>query len=272
VRPSRYRRLYELAEGKELYLLTATPVNNRLIDFQHMIELFSRKQADYFKSAPLNIHSLPGHFRRMEKNLEQSLHIKSNGHPLQEGELATDLSEAEKVLSDDALFRALVVQRSRAYVKRSQEKHGGKQAIFPNRQPPKVAEYELKKTYGKLLSMVEKAFEKKKPLFSLAIYDPANYYRGDKNEIPEFDRGRQRRSSASCAPAFSNASKAQPKRSSNHANRCCSSSWPGSRFTAKPTAKNAASSGGKLSTQTWSARSSASARSLTIPTPTKMKT
>jgi superfamily II DNA or RNA helicase len=191
VRPSRYRRLYELAEGKELYLLTATPVNNRLIDFQHMIELFSRKQADYFKSAPLNIHSLPGHFRRMEKNLEQSLHIKSNGQPLQEGELATDLSEAEKVLSDDALFRALVVQRSRAYVKRSQEQHGGRQAIFPNRQPPKVAEYELKKTYGKLLSMVEKAFEKKKPLFSLAVYDPANYYRGDKNEIPEFDRGRQ---------------------------------------------------------------------------------
>jgi hypothetical protein len=25
-----------------------------------MIELFSRKQADYFKDAPLGIHSLPG--------------------------------------------------------------------------------------------------------------------------------------------------------------------------------------------------------------------
>ncbi len=174
-----------------MYLLTATPVNNRLIDLQHMIELFSRKQADYFKNAPLNIHSLPGHFRRMEKNLEQSLHLKMGGQALQEGELATDLSEAEKVLADDALFRHLVVQRSRAYVKRSQEKHGGKQAVFPTRQAPRVADYDLKKTYGRLLEMVEKAFEKKKPLFSLAIYDPAPFYKGDTTEIPQFERGRQ---------------------------------------------------------------------------------
>lgn len=191
VRPSRYRRLYEIAEGKEMYLLTATPVNNRLIDFQHMIELFSRKQPDYFKNAPLNIHSLPGHFRRMEKNLEQSLHLKSGGEALQEGELTTDLAEADKVLSDDALFRNLVVQRSRAYVKRSQKSHGGRQAVFPTREAPKVAEYELKKTYGKLLGMVEKAFEKKKPLFSLPIYDPTPYFKGDKTQIPEFERGRQ---------------------------------------------------------------------------------
>lgn len=63
---SRYRRLFDIAEGKELYLLTATPINNRLIDLQHMIELFSRREASYFKDAPLGIHSLPGHFRKME--------------------------------------------------------------------------------------------------------------------------------------------------------------------------------------------------------------
>jgi superfamily II DNA or RNA helicase len=189
VRPSRYRRLFEICDGKEMYLLTATPVNNRLIDFQHMIELFSRKQADYFKNAPLNIHSLPGHFRRIEKDLERTLYLKTGGS-VKEGELTTDLAEAEKVLSDDALFRRLVVQRSRAYVKRSQEKLGGRQALFPTRQPPEVAAYELKKTYGRLLEMVEKAFNKVAPLFFLAIYNPLSFYK-DQKTVEQFARGRQ---------------------------------------------------------------------------------
>ena len=51
----------------------------------------------------------------MEKNLEQTLHLKTNGAALDEGELATDLAEADKVLSDDALFRRIVVHVSRAH-------------------------------------------------------------------------------------------------------------------------------------------------------------
>jgi hypothetical protein len=39
---SRYWQLYALAENKTIFLLTATPVNNHLTDFQHLIELFSR--------------------------------------------------------------------------------------------------------------------------------------------------------------------------------------------------------------------------------------
>ncbi len=55
--------MFEIADGKQVYMLTATPVNNSLIDLQHMIELFSRQEADYFKG-PLGIHSLPGHSAR----------------------------------------------------------------------------------------------------------------------------------------------------------------------------------------------------------------
>src|SRR5262245_43599587 len=70
-RPSRYHQLYERIDGpngaKQVYLLTATPINNRLLDLQHMIELFSRRQADHFKG--LGIYSLPGHIRKMEKEL-----------------------------------------------------------------------------------------------------------------------------------------------------------------------------------------------------------
>ena len=51
-RKSHYWQLYDLAVGKTLFLLTATPVNNRLIDLQHMIELFSRHDPAKFKDPP----------------------------------------------------------------------------------------------------------------------------------------------------------------------------------------------------------------------------
>ncbi|MCA1626772.1 MAG: phospholipase D-like domain-containing protein, partial [Acidobacteria bacterium] len=133
-RPSRYRRLYDIAAGKTLFLLTATPINNRLTDLQHMIELFTQRQPDYFKAAPLGIHSLPGHFRKMEKELDKAVREQTG-----EGEeVETNQVEAEQVLANDALFRALVVQRSRAYVKASQLQQGGQLTMFPTREDPKV--------------------------------------------------------------------------------------------------------------------------------------
>ena len=48
-----------------------------------------------------------------------------------------------------------------------------------------MAEYQLRKTYGRLLDMVEQAFEKDKPLFSLAIYYPLAYYKGPDIEQKE---------------------------------------------------------------------------------------
>jgi hypothetical protein len=68
-----------------------------------------------------------------------------------------------------------VVQRSRAYVKQSQITAGAKEAMFPKREAPKVAEYSVKKTYGKLLTLLEKAFNKKQPLFTLPMYYPLAY-------------------------------------------------------------------------------------------------
>ena len=190
-----YWRLYDLIQGpqgvKQLFMLTATPVNNRLRDFQHMIELFSRRQAEYFKDAPLGIYSLPGHFRKLEKALENLLH-----QPAEDADMPTNQAEAERVFWSDDLFRALVVQRSRGYVKRSQEQHGGNRATFPVRDPksPAVVDYRLKKTYGQLLDMVERAFEKEKPLFSLAVYYPLAYYIGPDIEKKEraFRENRQK--------------------------------------------------------------------------------
>jgi len=43
---SRYRRLFKLLDGsvrpKSLFLITATPINNRLTDFRHMVERLTK--------------------------------------------------------------------------------------------------------------------------------------------------------------------------------------------------------------------------------------
>lgn len=184
--PSRYRRMFDLCEGKTVFLLTATPINNRLIDLQHLIELFSRRKPDYFKA--LGIHSLPAHFRKMEKALDAYITQRRLGETGYE----TNLVESSDILVHDALFQELVVQRSRAYVKRSQASHGGSQTVFPERQPPQVAAYSVKKTYGKLLGMIEAAFAKKKPLFSLAMYDPTAFRRADADALDSLEEGRLR--------------------------------------------------------------------------------
>jgi len=186
---SHYWAMSNICEGKDVYLLTATPINNRLLDLQHMIELFSQRKADYFKAAPLGIHSLSGHFRKMEKELEKQL--AKQGVSKEEAE--TNQVEASEVLGSNDLFRALVVQRSRAYVKRSQEQHASAaKALFPKREPPRVVEFNLKKTYGRLLQMIEQAFNKEKPLFALAIYYPLAYYKGPDTSIDPLKQGRQR--------------------------------------------------------------------------------
>jgi len=184
---NRYRMLYRMTEGKELYLLTATPINNSLYDLMHLIELFSRREAAYFSGPPLGIYSLRGHFRRMETALAQ-LTGQNGGDEMVE----LDAVRAEEVLATDDLFRELVVQRSRAYVRRSLEQHGGRQVVFPERKDPQVANYSLVKTYGGLLDSLEKAFQKDKPLVSLPIYNPLNFLRRDDEEgIDPFDVGRQ---------------------------------------------------------------------------------
>jgi hypothetical protein len=190
VRPSRYRAMYDLIAGpggvKQVFLLTATPINNRLLDLQHMIELFSRQKPDRFKD--IGIYSLPGHFRTMERQLEAELVQAGSGGDSVE----TNLAEAEDVLQRDDLFQAIVVQRSRAYVCESQKKQGSSVALFPTRDDPKVAEYSVKKTYGRLLDLLETAFNKEKPLFSLAIYYPLAYYEGPDKEVDPFAENRQK--------------------------------------------------------------------------------
>ena len=191
---NRYRKLFEMMGSgykKQMFMLTATPINNSFLDLQHLIELFSQRQEDYFKSAPLGIHSLSGHFRKMETAL-----LKSTNSSL----ILDNSQESENIFKNDSLVTELVVQRSRAYVKKSLSIAESQNVLFPLRQPPIVANYSLKISYGKLIDDFIDSFYRKDiitgritPILALPIYSPYEnvYYKGDIDKIDEMKRGRQ---------------------------------------------------------------------------------
>jgi hypothetical protein len=113
--PSRYYQLYDLLDNtvrpKTLFLLTATPINNRLADFRHMAELFTRGDEAYFAKT-LGVNNLRAHFNNMEKALRDTVGpevVDVSGH----------LGEVQEFLASDKIFQQLVVQRSRAYARES---------------------------------------------------------------------------------------------------------------------------------------------------------
>ena len=164
-------------------MLTATPINNRLSDFRHMTELFSRRDEAYF-ARTLGVNNLRAHFNNMEKTLRKRLGV--------DVDVGENIVEVQEALTGDEIFRHLVVQRSRAYARESQIRENRTAAAFPDRKPPIVAEYSIRQTYGRLLDLLEKAFERKSPLFSLPIYYPLAYYKGDDKSVDPFEENRQK--------------------------------------------------------------------------------
>lgn len=188
---NRYRKLFEMMNvgpTKQMFMLTATPINNSFLDLQHLIELFTHRQEDYFAAAPLGIHSLSGHFKKMEAKLNSSTATGDT----------SDMSD--EIFRGDQLVNQLVVQRSRAYVKKSLSVAEGANVLFSVRQPPVVANYSLKLSYGKLIDDFMQSFYRKdretgRPItiLSLAVYSPYEdeYYIGDKSKIDDMVSGRQ---------------------------------------------------------------------------------
>ena len=195
-RRSRYWRLFDMLDGsvrpKLMFLLTATPVNNRLADFRHMAELFTRGDEAFFARS-LGVNNLSGHFNVMERALQSAL---ARGDGASAGGVGSAFAEgmtpeAQQALAADEVFKALVVQRSRSYAKASQIQQRGESTAFPERKPPQVAEYSIRSSYREVLDMFDKAFRRQQPLFSLSIYYPLAYYIGP-DDVNPVEENRQR--------------------------------------------------------------------------------
>jgi len=187
-----YRKLFDMmgrGASKKMFMLTATPINNSFLDLQHLIELFTQRKENFFADAPLGIHSLPGHFKKMEAKLAA----------ITDASVSDSSDATNDIFRADPLVNQLVVQRSRAYVRESLSSEEGPRVLFSKRQPPIVANFSLKKGYGRLIDdFVDSFYRKDKngktmPILALAVYSPYEdtYFIGDKTKIDEMVSGRQ---------------------------------------------------------------------------------
>jgi hypothetical protein len=190
---SRYRKFQQYlhqdaGREKQMFFLTATPVNNSVHDFRHILELRTNGDEAYFATGTRNlgVQNLRSHFVQLDRSLGQVPAAAAENE-------ASELFRVEDALQKDVIFEELVVQRSRVYVKKSESGGAGGAVVFPTREVPRIAPYKLKITYGRLLESVELAFNRDKPLFALSIYYPLAYWKGpaDAPELESFNAGRQ---------------------------------------------------------------------------------
>jgi len=164
---SRWWRLQEICAGKTVFLLTATPINNSLFDFVHEFELFTELEDAYF--APLGVASVRNYMSNLERTFLEKVTARGG-----DGE-TIDLTDFEELLHQDKLLGALIVQNSRQYAQKSAKAKGGAEVKFPTPDRPRAVPYNYNLAYSALLTEMEKAFEKRNPLFVLPMYYPLAY-------------------------------------------------------------------------------------------------
>ena len=163
----RYQQLQRIIQTglkKQVFFLTATPINNDVYDLYYMIKLFINEDEKHFKSA--GIPHLLGHFKQLK----------------------LDINEGKKI-GEDKIIREIIVQRSRSYVKESM-KIEKRNSVFPEPTPPKSITFKPSQNYLKLLGELEKAFKAnkekgKESLLNFSIYNPYDHYIGSEEDKDE---------------------------------------------------------------------------------------
>lgn len=189
---SRWRRMQMLCEGKTVFHLTATPINNRLFDLVHEFELFTGitgggEPGDRHFEQTLGIPSVHGYVRGIEKAFFDDLAAQEkSGEPIEN----MTMVDFERLLQEDRLLTELIVQHSRQYAKRSAAAAGRDDVRFPEPSPPRAVPYDYDAASRLLLEDLEAAFEKKDPLFTLPMYYPLAFSKRD--DVDVFVENRQK--------------------------------------------------------------------------------
>lgn len=165
---NRGKLLMDIAKDKKLYLLTATPINNSLNDIYHLINYFGQDQRDYFKN--IGVHDYRKHFRDIDKQLED-----------EETEI-TEQVEEKDFLRQNPILKQVLIQRSRKYIKES-EQESGIDILFPKRIIEPTVDYSLKKVYGSLYDELRAAFDRNYPFINLAIYNTVRYHKKPEKQL-----------------------------------------------------------------------------------------
>lgn len=149
---NRSKKLKTLVKGKRLFLLTATPINNTILDLYHLINYIAQDDQKKFQSV-----NVP-HLRRFFLNQEEGqLDSHRSVTEIQNGRL-------------QEFLRHVLVARTRRYVK-SLELQEDPKVRFPMRERPAVINYSLSATYGELFPKLLKAFGRDSEQLKLVIYE-----------------------------------------------------------------------------------------------------
>ncbi|WP_173923337.1 helicase-related protein [Agromyces sp. Marseille-P2726] len=153
---SRWWRMHTICEGKTVFLLTATPINNSLFDLVHQAELFTGENSDaYFAS--IGVNSLRKYVASLEKPFKHTV---------------PDHAAIDALMAEDKLFQSIIHQNSRRYAIESAKVVGGAEVVFPETQVPRVVPYEFGLLYTPLFAEIQVAFSRANPLFVLPMYYP----------------------------------------------------------------------------------------------------
>lgn len=181
---SRWWRLQEVAKGKTVFHLTATPINNSLFDLVHQIEIFSGRKEEHFAS--IGIPNLRNHIAALENEFAKAL-ATPNGLVRQ----GIDMQDFETLLSQSSLLDELVVQNSRAYAVSSSIAEGIDNVKFPETALPRAVTYDYTMAFDHLLGELNTAFSRTNPLFVLPMYYPLAYSRSPLPNNQGINRQRQ---------------------------------------------------------------------------------
>ncbi len=154
----------KLSAPKKLMLLTATPINNDLLDLYHQINLFTQGDRAYFSAA--GIGDLYKYFLKARRESHSGMI------------LGTDIFN---------LLEEIVIRRTRNYIKKAYPMAtvNGRKIRFPQRKL-KTVHYDLEATYQDIYLQVVNGITQLK----LAPYN-LETYKKEGVEIDEMEKGRQ---------------------------------------------------------------------------------
>ncbi len=161
---------------RPLFMLTATPINNRLSDFRHMAELFTRRDETLLRPHPRASTTCARTSTTWRRRCADAVGHDATDVAEQHGRGAGDPGRGRD-LPRSSSCSAAAPTRARARSARR-----ARPPSSPTASAPQVAEYSIRKTYGQLLDMFEKAFTRKNPLFTLPMYYPLAWYKGPDDE------------------------------------------------------------------------------------------
>jgi len=165
----RYEKLHEIAFGKQVICVSATPLNNEVSDIHSLLKLFQTPR----RSTIPGVRDLKGFFDEKRRRLNQY-----DRDTPEYDRAAQEISEEVR----DRVLKHVMIRRTRSEIERYYGDDMEKQDLsFPNVQPPRRILYEfdddLEAVFNRTIDRIGE--------FTYARYTPLLFYEGEVSPLQE---------------------------------------------------------------------------------------